>query len=207
VRHTKIIMEDQYHKLYEEYLFPNKLRRLAGPTKVKKPENTSSNQFSFLCLAGSCETGKLLIDHWLIRFSNTRKLKRKYHINNIISLISSFSDFSIKITFNSLTSLKSSIKGLESETRTFFFEDLSSCREFSLQLQKSILNCNSKANVKTTIAGDLLPQENVNELNELRNKVIQRGERLNEALETSERLRNSAQTFSIKARQLRNSFE
>ena len=70
---------DESHKIYDEYLFPNKLRKLCGPSMVKKSGQKNDNEFSYICLSGSCEAGKLMSEHYLLRFSPQRKLKRKYH--------------------------------------------------------------------------------------------------------------------------------
>lgn len=50
---------DESNKIYDEYLFPNKLRKLAGPCIVKKP-GMAYDDFSYLCLAGSIEGGKTM---------------------------------------------------------------------------------------------------------------------------------------------------
>ena len=143
--------------LHDEYLFPNKLRKLAGPSIVKKP-GMAFDDFSYLCLAGSVEAGKLMSEHYLIRFNHGRKVKRKYHINEISSIVSNFSDFSITVNFDSTHSLVSKVKQEDGEERVFYFQSLNETQMFSYELQKSIITCNKKKENPTQVLGDSLPQ-------------------------------------------------
>lgn len=203
------------HKIYEEFLYPNKLRKLAGPTAIKKSTQTESEDFSFLVLAGSMASGKLFDDHFLLRFNEMRKLKRNYHINEISSIKSNFTNFSLTINFDTTHSIRSSISttldnymGSKTvESRTYFFPDLVSCQTFSAELQKSIISCNRDKQVKTEISGDALPVAYQNELQQTRQNLIERGERLREVVQNSERLRENARIFNQNARQLKESFK
>lgn len=194
--------KDESHKIYDEYLFPNKLRKLAGPVIVKKP-GMAFDDFSYLCLAGSVEAGKLMSEHYLIRFNHGRKVKRKYHINEISSISSNFSDFSITVMFDTAHSMVGKVKQEEGESRVFYFQSLDETQKFSFELQKSIITCNKKKDNPTQVLGDKLPQNDIKNLNQLRDKVMERGIKLQSAVDQSERLHANAKTFSENARLLK----
>jgi len=199
-------MADESHKIYDEYLFPNKLRKLAGPVIVKKPGMAIAD-FSYLCLASSVEAGKLLSEHYLIRFNHGRKVKRKYHINEIASISSNFSDFSITVEFDTTHSMVSKVKQEEGESRVFYFQNLAETQNFSFELQKSIITCNKKKEVATQVLGDKLPQNELKNLNQLRDKIQERGEKIRSAADHSERLHANAKTFSENARLLKEQYQ
>merc|ERR1712176_1500501 len=174
---------------------------------VKKSGQKNDNEFSYICLSGSCEAGKLMSEHYLLRFSPQRKLKRKYHVNEISSISSNFFNFSLTINFDKIGANQSVTKRITSQidvildpnnssssrtsasnqdSRTFYFQTLDECQKFSFELQKSIIQCKN--------------------LNELKDKFHERGEKLQKAVDNSERMRNSAQTFSNNARALRKQY-
>merc|ERR1712183_548984 len=159
-------------------------------------------------------------EHYLLRFSSQRKLKRKYHINEISSISSNFSNFSLTINFDKIGSnqsvtkrITSTLDGINEDSRTFFFQSLDDCQKFSFELQKSIIQCNklcttaeNKRDGNAVISGDALPQDQIKSLHELKDKFHERGEKLQKVADNSERLRNSAQTFSSNARALRKQY-
>jgi len=205
-----------------------------GPQWSKKSGQKNDNEFSYICLSGSCEAGKLMSEHYLLRFSPQRKLKRKYHVNEISSISSNFSNFSLTINFDKIGANQSVTKRITSQidvildpnnssssrtsasnqdSRTFYFQTLDECQKFSFELQKSIIQCNNlcttaenKRDNKAVISGDALPVDQIKNLNELKDKFHERGEKLQKAVDNSERMRNSAQTFSNNARALRKQY-
>lgn len=206
---------DESNKIYDEYLFPNKLRKLAGPSIVKKP-GMAYDDFSYLCLAGSIEGGKLMSEHWLLRFNHGRKLKRKYHVNEIGSINSNFSDFSIIVNFESAhsitTKLSNQIKKTaaqeteDEESRQFYFQNLEDVQKFSYELQRSIITCNKRKDTPTQVLGDKLPQNEIKNLNQLRDKIKERGDKIQSTVDTSERLVHNAKSFSSTARLLKEQY-
>lgn len=220
----------ELHKIQDEYLDPNKLRPISGPMIVKKP-GMSHDDYSFLCLAGSIEPGKIMSEHFLIRFNHSCKIKRNYHINEIKSISSSFSEFSITINFDRGHTFSAKLKteassrlntvGMSSmdfdrdqgEVRTFYFQNLADVQNFSYELQKSIIQCNSLCTTKenkreepATLLGDTLPEKEMTNLNELRDKFKERGDKIKSAVDHSERMRNNAQNFSTNARLLKEQY-
>jgi len=146
-------------------------------------------------------------EHYLIRFNHGRKVKRKYHINEISSIVSNFSDFSITVNFDSTHSLVSKVKQEEGEERVFYFQSLNETQMFSYELQKSIITCNKKKENPTQVLGDSLPQNDIKTLNQLRDKVMERGIKLQNAADASERLHANAKTFSENARLLKEQYQ
>ena len=156
------------------------------------------------------------------------------HVNEISSISSNFSNFSLTINFDKIGANQSVTKRITSQidvildpnnssssrtsasnqdSRTFYFQTLDECQKFSFELQKSIIQCNNlcttaenKRDNKAVISGDALPVDQIKNLNELKDKFHERGEKLQKAVDNSERMRNSAQTFSNNARALRKQY-
>merc|ERR1711976_974315 len=129
-------MGDEY-KLYNEYFFPNKLRKIKV-CRVKKP-NQSQNSYSYLAVAHSLEQGKFHTDHFVIRFDQNLKCKRQYHISEIQSILPDYENNCLVLIFHNHHSIRGALLNTSNkESREFFFRSKGELSAFTHEVMKSI---------------------------------------------------------------------
>jgi len=194
-------MSSDEAKLYNDFFFPNKFRKIAL-AKVKK-QNQSDH--CWLGIAASMQGGRMNHDHYLCRFDSGLNLKRQYEMQDIAMVDVNLSNASICIGFGNPHSIRGSLRSGEQEQRVFYFQNIPSCKEFSKELQKSIITIGNSQ--RCSLRGDLKTAEFQDQLIELSRRVSERGDRLREVQENSQRMMESAREFRQNATSLKNKYK
>ena len=92
------------------------------------------------------------------------------------------------------------------ESREFYFQSKAELSGFTHEVMKSIIDTGNEGK-SCQIVADNENSVQANGLQQLRMKVVERGEKLNELLETSERIRENARIFADRSKKLRQKYE
>ena len=127
------------HKLYNEYFFPNKLRKIKV-SRVKK-EGQTADAYSYLAVAHSLESRKNHTDHYIIRFDKNLKMKRQYHISEILGVQPDYENNCLTLIFHNHHSIRGALlNSAEKESREFYFKSKKELSEFTQEVQKSVID-------------------------------------------------------------------
>merc|ERR1711976_7930 len=126
------------HKLYNKYFFLNKLRNIKV-SRVRKPNQ--SDGFSYLAVAQSLESRKQHTDHYIIRLDQDLKMKRQYHISEILGVQPDYHNLCLTLTFHNHHSTRGALlNATQNETREFYFKSKAELSSFTQEVQKSIID-------------------------------------------------------------------
>ena len=133
------------HKLYNEYFFPNKLRKIKV-SRVKK-EGQTADAYSYLAVGHSLESRKNHTDHYIIRFDQNLKMKRQYHISEILGVQPDYENNCLTLIFHNHHSIRGALlNSAEKESREFYFKSKKELSEFTQEVQKSVIDTEKVCN-------------------------------------------------------------